>query len=1048
MKKISSRPGSAILVVLGMTAFLLVSAIAFAAYVRYARLPSSYLRRSSSSRLLAKAAMARAIDAVDIAVNNNPHPGVGTATIPREPYVMRRIENIWHHRVLMGTNGFSTVSMDSDTVSPLCLEALAYIPPPLVNEARFFSRISPTARWHSLDFDTGRYAFCALDVSDYFDVNRMMADVPRSSAPNRRITLAYLFENDRHTSSGSGAATWDTFMEQFRTIDEDSLAVSYNGSKMPLVSMADYNLALGKRGGVGNFKSPFVEYLSRSGGAGFYNTTSEQEEENFRRQTFVTDGWFPKADTSAASAADGQGQDEGDDIERFDLNDGKYQPFAMQFLETERPALSDVVLGKRLQADGTMKWLEHLSGLGCAALYDYLDPDHVPISLAVPTTERVPMICGLEATFPGAKFGVQKIFEPEDVKAPTVVGTTDEHHRRVRVIVKYRIDSSKLTPGFMAGVVKSVVVFPFSHKDTTDGTFNLDGRFSMFFTSEKMTLRTGEANDVLHFATPMIANTAFDAKNGLMNVKLQDQALSFTGRITSEEQAVKEVESRLNAQAMGPYLSQNGNELLTVTYEWDQTDLVGGVATGNWTPEFAKIQEQGGEYITAAHCGIPALKANGTVDPQFTDANIVKTVQGGNANGPDLRLNAALWMRVKDKNGKIVDMVPACLTDDKIQNQVNDPDPRMALVGQKEFAGQPFPVFRLDTGVEFKLSIEKLEAMVSADTEVKITPEAAIVADPRYNYAPEHWFALPGKLTKENWLNENHTGESTGENVRDHDIFMATSDAGYMQSPYEVAHLPRFTNLVKYGNSVAAGYMTAPDGANDASIPNGFAEARNSHLMWLTYDPIDANADAFYNLPWTAAGNGFKVNPYSDSTNILMSVFANTPVDWKRASTNDVTGGESYYDMPVAEFNKQYAFNAYSSDTKIAWRDLEQIAGRFSQTVRSGVDWEDALAKLGNWTSADPDRFCGVALDSETDMLWDADRKFLYGFWNECFANRQQLYLIFVRAEPVMMGSGMSGQMPPQLGARAMALVWRDPRQAKDEHWPHQTRVLFYRQFE
>ena len=81
MKKISSRPGSAILVVLGMTAFLLVSAIAFSAYMRYSRLPSSYLRRSSSSRLLAKAAMARAIDAVDIAVNNNPHPGVGTATM-------------------------------------------------------------------------------------------------------------------------------------------------------------------------------------------------------------------------------------------------------------------------------------------------------------------------------------------------------------------------------------------------------------------------------------------------------------------------------------------------------------------------------------------------------------------------------------------------------------------------------------------------------------------------------------------------------------------------------------------------------------------------------------------------------------------------------------------------------------------------------------------------------------------------------------------------------------------------------------------------------
>ena len=1045
MKKISSRAGSAILVVLGMTAFLLVSAIAFSAYVRYSRLPSSYLRRSSSTRLLAKAALARAIDAVDVAVNNNPHPGVGTATIVREPYVVSRIQNVWQHRVLMGTNGYSTTTMDANTVSPLCLEALAYIPPPLVNEARFYSRIAPTARWHSLDFDTGRYSFCALDVSDYFDVNRMMADAPRSSAPNRRITLAYLFENDRHTSSGSGAESWDTFMEQFRTIDEETLAVGYNGSKMPLVSMADYSLALGKRGGVGNFKSPFYEYLNRSGGAGFYNTTSDAEEEYFRRQTFVTDSWFPKADASAASSG-GDGEDDGD-IERFDLNDGQYQPFAMEFLETEKPALSDVVLGKRLQADGTMKWLEHLSGLGCAALYDYLDPDHVPISLAVPTTERVPMICGLETTFPGAKFGVQKIFEPESGKEDdAVVSTVGDTERTVRMTVKYRIDSSKLTPGFMGGVVKSLVVFPFSHKDPTDGTFALDGRFSMFLSSEQMTLRTGEVNDELHLKTPMIGNTALDAQTGLMNVKLQDQAVSFAGKITTEEQAVKEIESRLNAQAMGTYFSQNGNELLTVTYEWKQTieKSFGPTIVQAWKPTFADVFAAGRDYITAAHCGIKALKANGTVDPQFTDAKMLDVVKGGNANGPEIRLNAAVWMRVKDRNGKIVDMVPACLSDDKLQNQVNDPDPRIAIVGKQEFSGQPFPVFRLDTGVKFTLSIEGLEALLSAGQEVKVAPEAAIVADPRYNFAPEHWFTLPGKLTKENWLKENRTGE----NGRDHDIFMATSDAGYMQSPYEVAHLPRFTNLAKYGNSVSCGNMNAPDGGALTAIPNSFAEARNSHLMWMSYDPVDANYDAFCDLPWTSAGTGFKVCPYSDSTNILMSAFANTPIDWKRASTNDVEGGESYYDMAVSDFNKQYAFNEYSSDTKIAWRDLERIAGRFSDQVRSGTAWEEAFAELGNWTSADPDRLCGVTLDSETDTLWDADRKFLYGFWNDCFANRQQLYLIFVRAEPVMMGSGMSGQMPPQLGARAMALVWRDPRQSKDANAPHRTRVLFYRQFD
>ena len=56
------RRGSALLVVLGVLAFLVVSAVAFSAFMRRARLPSSYLRRTVASRQLAKAAVVRAID--------------------------------------------------------------------------------------------------------------------------------------------------------------------------------------------------------------------------------------------------------------------------------------------------------------------------------------------------------------------------------------------------------------------------------------------------------------------------------------------------------------------------------------------------------------------------------------------------------------------------------------------------------------------------------------------------------------------------------------------------------------------------------------------------------------------------------------------------------------------------------------------------------------------------------------------------------------------------------------------------------------------------
>ena len=70
------RRGSALLIVLGMLAFIVASAVGFAAYMRYSRLPSSYLRRTSASRLLAKAALAEAIDIIDNSIGNSAYPGI------------------------------------------------------------------------------------------------------------------------------------------------------------------------------------------------------------------------------------------------------------------------------------------------------------------------------------------------------------------------------------------------------------------------------------------------------------------------------------------------------------------------------------------------------------------------------------------------------------------------------------------------------------------------------------------------------------------------------------------------------------------------------------------------------------------------------------------------------------------------------------------------------------------------------------------------------------------------------------------------------------
>ena len=320
-----SRNGSALLIVLGMMSFVMVSALAFAAYMRFARLPSSYLRRTSSSRMLVKAALAEAIDDLDMAIGNNPHPGVGVNEFRPTPDSTRdQPYNTWQSRVFMRAKTLSgdkfgrKSAQESETVTPRCLEALAYMPPPLVNEARYFSRYTETAKWQTLDFDSGRFCYCALDVSDYFDVNRLLADSPRASSPGKRVSLAYLFENDSHTQSGSGAQTWDTFVNQFRNYDTGTLQIDFKG-KEPFVSIADLNLAIGDKGSVANFKSPFCEYIRNGGaGAGFYNTSSDADEDNIRRMSFVTDGWFPSGSASTSG--------EGESSETYDINDGENQP--------------------------------------------------------------------------------------------------------------------------------------------------------------------------------------------------------------------------------------------------------------------------------------------------------------------------------------------------------------------------------------------------------------------------------------------------------------------------------------------------------------------------------------------------------------------------------------------------------------------------------------------------------------------------------------------------------------------------------------------------
>ena len=1034
------RRGSALLIVLGVLSFLVVSAVAFSAYMRRARLPSSYLRRSVAARELAKGALSRAIDEIDQAIGQDVHPGVGNTSG----------KNTWRDRVFFRGTGEQDISQTAPT---LTFEGLAYIPPPLVNEARYWSRRTPTAVWSSFGYDTGRYAYCALDVSDYFDVNRLVADFPRSSAANRRVTAAHLFEGVGHRGAPSGADAWDTFMEKFRDIDDDSLEITFDSnSKMPLISVADFNLALGDKGSIGKIKSPFVEYV-KTGTGSFYPADGTAQLEAYSAMTFVTDGWFPKGKKQLANAAAGGNNNA---IETYDLADGRYQPFQMDILAKDRLKLSQAVLGTGLNKQGGKSdlWLERLAGLGCAALADYLDADRTPLSLAIPTTERVPMICGISPQLGPSKFRLRA--QGLDGE-PTEKVKESETSRTVTQTVKWTIDAAEIAKAFAQGRVQALAVYPFLHKEQSEPQFEVDGQFSLFFSSTDIKLRTGP-RDVLHLDRQQIADSAIDSANGIIHVKLPRgnpvmKTLS-SGVAETQEDAVWDSAVALSLEGgsgLAPSLNDAGREFLKITYTWKQTRAD---KDQPWTPSIQALMKtdvSGNSEVTVeASCGLPALKADGTVDEDFT-TRLLNNVKNPNWSKA-IKLNAAVWLRVVNKtDNKVVDLVPACISDDRIQNGVNDPDTRVEIIGQDEFSGKQFPLMRFDLGVTLNFGVQKLLAFAGDDggsPDLAASPKSVMVADPRFNYAPEHWFKFDSdNLTPQEWTDALKQGGYLGGN-HDSDIFLATSDAGYLQSVYELAFLPRFTNLRTVGNSATSGNLQPPGTGNLPTFEARGSE-RNRAFMWTSYDPIDLDEDAFNEIPFTSEGTGMKVNPYSDSTNVLMAAFANTPVDWRRASTNMMDGAIDYASMSVADFNKKYAWNEYSSCGKFAWEDLQKVAGKFMDRVRSNGNnpWQNVWNDLG-WYDADDqgDTFLGIEM-TDSDSIWGADRKFLYGFWRDCFDAKQQLFLIFVRAEPLMLGGGTADQMPPQLGARAVALVWRDPTtmSGATSGYPHRTRLLFYR---
>ena len=1015
-----ARRGSALLIVLGMLSFMVVSAVAFSIFMRQGRLPSSFLRQRILARQLVKAGLSHAMSDIDAAIGDDPYPneyrvpktGAGGAgeylgSVYNWPNNSNR--NYWRGRVFMGVSGDGYQDDDNNThlkntVSTFPLEGLAYIPPPLVNTVRYWARRSPAATWKGLDYDSGRYAFTAVNVSDYLDINRLKANVMRDSTSENRISLGYLFENDAHT--GWGALTPKAFDKKMKDLAD--------GEFGRLVSLADYNLALssdagGPLAGCG-FTSPFCEFIkSPPSGAEFYT-----DENQAKMQKFITDSWYPGSNTTEIVLSDSE--------KPVFKSDGK--------------GIRDLPAGLlALMKDGTVspvwnKIKAYLNIAERAALRDYVDEDDIPTSLALPTIERTPQLVGLMVK----PFGFQpKITELEAQTENSYGG--DQNKRATKRVWKLE--------GFQnpQAIMQGAAVFPFKRTSGLSGntSFPVQVLVKAYLVEEgrAFTKTRVEANDKCAYR-PTVGND-WKADCGLGSDAVGFISLFGSGQATVRS-GTKENDALVDISSI-TLNSANAGNFTRPLFGWitvEQKVVQNGVESWVVVPDETHYDTS--RFGEVGSGSIVYLNDQG----QLTAAG----------EGSALKWQFFVWVRILDGNGNTVDMFPATMLDDQSYNGLNgDLGPLRVQLGGD---AQRLPIVPIAGPAAFKLDQETFLGTAAGHASGDGDPGETLVAycnDPRFNWAPEDWWFVEGGsgVNANEWFNKTKPYRPADRSdYRQSDLFQFVSNQGYLQSMGEIQFLPlvrRDYNDLTLNNEIS-GRFFRQGSQYDGVKRTGEGNAANQDVMWKTrwgfgnFADWDKGGDTHDAYRWGVVDGrgGAAVCPYADE-DLFMAALANTPYDYIVASEMEQDADKDL------EQNIDLCFNARSSEAKLEWDKLKEIAKEMVDRFSSGDSWEE-------WEDWIDDG--GIFGQSISDFH-DVDRKFLFSYWKPCFANNQQLFLVFVRAEPTVIGGSSAGHTPSQLGARAVALVWRDPAgiasssgqgTGSNGQKVHKMRVLFYHQFE
>lgn len=1122
-RSFSKRRGSALLIVMGMFAFMIVSAVSFSVYMRSSRKPSSFVRRNALSRQIVRAALARAIEEVDTAIGNDPFPGFGrNHQISPEPGKEepfsgetfanriddRRCKDLWYGRVFTPSNACSLKT----TVPTLTLEALGYLPPPLINEVRYGSRHTRTAQWRSFNYGLGRYAFTAVNVSDFFNLTDLVIEegadagkprpVNRSSAPYTRVTPAYLFSKAAKINNPGMSDSFADFE------DPDICRKFYNNLKpddyadVPLVSMMDYNLALGEKlNGLG-LEVPFYKTIR-----GQYNDNQvfDYERKNVIPQMFVVGGWDGSEPLASSESANPQNY--------IDLQNPLHQPLRGNGFPqkiTFQDADHSTDFWKRTAAlnsrpnhgDRNASLVENcIPVLGQRLLADYLDYDSVPISLCIPSAEETPMIVYAELNNDCVKWTV-RVQEDETQAANPSADPPVKRRVKKTFFLKVEVDADIIFG----------TVYPFKFSPKNGRTYKLDCFMRVFFTADSGNVWTAgglrATGDGLKLESGAVGNGSFkwgDIQNqtraaAYFQLKADGPAVDAKDVVGQGKQAEKNAvqqHSPINCAWAAPEVP-----LAAIEYELNDQNQ----------PETIVNKQSGNDLGAEFTVFDGAWEAKSASVDDFDEI-----LHAGGASTPIYRPSVAIWARIRDNNNHTVDMVPATPSYDNVDG---DGYREVFDVGNGEgffsAAGGGTPLLRFfpktDGDSEIQFNHKFFSDNNGSEKTVKWLQKAYAANDPRYNWAPEDWKASDdGDNPKENgWLNKVRTFQDNHPNQCDSDIFMQVSDQGYLQSMYELMMIPQVSPIADSVNAIwgklegtGAQYNGVLRGLNDSALHEG--------LMWRTYRS-DAfwhranESDHYYDNPeyriwgsiedigFVESKEGMRVNPYTDLTSLFVGALANMPRDWWAAGTNFAETAEKSYmkpgDSDALKVKEDYLMDLdgeqvmdmarfmmaeFKNNVKDDFEKEANIAVTNNMTNPEVWMWWEHVFNYWNWPMSGTTRFDEYTLrDLDDDKMNDlmtrltsVDRKFLYGYLKGCFDVKSQLFLIFVRAEPSDGGEG----------GRAVALVWRDPKpdprtgkETEDnagfylyrdnevvpvETWrlqldsravpPHRTRILFYR---